>query len=388
LVILSTQHVRDLNTSRILQTLRVNGPLSRAQLASMSGVSRGTIGAITKRLLEVNVLEEQESTLAGKSGRPGTPLWFGRRAAMSGAIAIRRNRLEVAVINVRGDILAHEVSAVRPAADAAEIDRTAVGSFRRTAKGFVAEIVKIGISVPGVCDHATGEVIACPELPALVGTHLVDALRADTGIGVVVDDDSLGSALGEQWFGGGRGHATFVTVETGFGIGAGIVVDGTIIRGPAGFSAEVGHTCVDRFGVDCSCGLRGCWETIATTRWLRKAAARIGLKGANRIGIGRVIRLADGGDPDAVALVQEFADNISIGLANLAQALCVGRFILQGDAIEGGEQFRRRIEMCTQSRVFEPLRSSLSVELSQMADKAGILGAAAIALDSALPVSA
>lgn len=388
MVILSTQHVRDLNTSRILQTLRVNGPLSRAQLASMSGVRRSTIGAITKRLLEVNVLEEQESTLGGKTGRPATPLWFGSRAALSGAIAIRRKELEVAVVNVRGDVLAHEAGAISSTAGAAEIDRVAVDLFRRTASGFGAEIVKIGVSVPGVCDHVTGEVTACPELPALAGTHLVDALRADTGIAVVVDDDSLGSALGEQWFGGGRGHATFVTVQTGFGIGAGIVVDGTIIRGAAGFSAEVGHTCVDRFGAECSCGLRGCWETIATTRWLRKAAARIGLRGANRIGIGRLMRMAEGGDPDAVALVEEFADNISIGLANLAQSLCVGRFILQGDAIEGGEQLRRQIEVATRSRVFEPLRSALTVELSQMGDRAGIFGAAAIALDSALPISA
>jgi predicted NBD/HSP70 family sugar kinase len=292
------------------------------------------------------------------------------------------------VINVRGDILAHEVGAIPSKAGAAEIDAAAVGLFRRAAEGFGAELVKIGISVPGVCDHLTGEVTACPELPALTGTHLVDALRAETGIAVVVDDDSLGSALGEQWFGSGKGHATFVTVQTGFGIGAGIVVDGTIIRGPAGFSAEVGHTCVDRFGADCSCGLRGCWETIATTRWLRTQASRIGLKGANRIGIGRLIRMADGRDPDAVALVAEFADNISIGLANLAQALCVGRFIVQGDVIEGGEQLRRQIEIATRSRVFEPLRSALTVELSQMGDRAAIFGAAAIALDSALPVSA
>jgi predicted NBD/HSP70 family sugar kinase len=387
-VILSTEHVRELNTSRILQTLRESGPLSRAQLAAISGVRRGTIGAITKRLIDVNILEERQGSSEGKSGRPAIPLWFGSRAGLAGAIAIRHDELDMAIVNARGDILMRNVVAFDPDAVADVIDRTVVALFRKTSKDFRDEIVKIGVSVPGMCDQTSGEVTACPQVPGLVGSHLSEALEADTGVGTIVDDDSHGSALGEQWFGVGRGHPSFVTIQTGFGIGAAIVIDGTIIRGPAGLSTEVGHTCVDRFGTVCSCGLRGCWETIASVRWLREAAAECGLNDAGTITIATVAQLARAGNGSALKLIEQYAENVSVGLANLAQTLCIRRFILQGDAIQGGEELRRQIAVATQRRVFKSRHSNVTVELSQMADRAGVFGAAAIALAKALPVRA
>lgn len=387
-VILSTQHVRDLNTSRILQTLRENGPLSRAQLAAISGVRRGTIGAITKRLIEVNILEEQSITSDRRSGRPATPLWFGSRAALAGAIAVRGDEVAVAVVNARGDVLACDQAAVRSDDDAATIDRLIVGLFQTTARAYLDEIVKVGVSVPGVCDHKTGEVTACPQLPGLVGTHLVQAFRNELGVDAVVDDDSLGSALGEQWFGSGKGHESFVTLQTGFGIGAGIVVDGAIIRGPAGLSTEVGHTCIDRFGAICACGLRGCWETVASLSWVRQVAAEMKLEDSASLTIARLSHLAGDGDPKAAELLDRYAENVSIGLANLAQTLCVRRFILQGVAIQGGEALRRRIEAHTRARVLDSGGADVTIELSRMDDRADVLGAAAIALTKALPVRA
>jgi predicted NBD/HSP70 family sugar kinase len=387
-VILSTQHVRDLNTSRILQTLREHGPLSRAQLAAISGVRRGTIGAITKRLIEVNILEEQSSKSDHRSGRPATPLWFGSRAALTGAIAVRGDEVEVAVVNARGDVLAGDRIGLRPDDDAATIDRLIVTLFQRTAGAYTNEIVKVGVSVPGVSDHRTGEVTACHQLPGLVGTHLVEAFKNELGVDAVVDDDSLGSALGEQWFGAGRGHESFVTLQTGFGIGAGIVLDGAIIRGPAGLSTEVGHTCIDRFGAVCACGLRGCWETVASLTWVRQVAAEMELEGSASLTIARLSELAGEGDPKATELLDRYAENISIGLANLAQTLCVRRFILQGVVIQGGEALRTRIEVHTRARVLDSRRADVTIELSKMDDRADVLGAAAIALTTALPVRA
>lgn len=387
-VILSTQHVRDLNTSRILQTLREKGPLSRAQLAAMSGVRRGTIGAITKRLIELNILEEQANTSDRRSGRPATPLWFGSRAALAGAIAVRGDEVEAAVVNVRGDVLTSATTGLRPDDTPATIDRRIVTLFRRTAGAYIDEVLKIGVSVPGVCDHRTGEVTACHQLPGLIGTHLVEALHTQFGVGAVVDDDSLGSALGEQWFGAGKGHESFVTLQTGFGIGAGIVIDGEIIRGPAGLSIEVGHTCVDRDGPLCACGLRGCWETIASLGWLRQEAANAKLKGSGSLTIARLSELAGRGDHKATDLLDRYAENISIGLANLSQTLCVRRFILQGVATQGGESLRTRVEMQTRARVLDSRRADVTVELSQMDVRADVYGAAAIALTKALPVRA
>jgi predicted NBD/HSP70 family sugar kinase len=136
---------------------------------------------------------------------------------------------------------------------------------------------------------------------------------------------------------------------------------------------------VVRDGERCRCGLRGCWETIATVGWLRSEATRIGLKGASRLDARRLVERATA-DEEALGLLHRYADNIAIGLANLTQIVSPGLFILHGDAVGGGERLRALVQEATRDRVLGDVRRTVEVVLSELDQNATLLGAAGLVL--------
>ena len=355
----------------------------------MAGVTRATIGNIVTALMDAGVIEEGEPRdSAGKVGKRGRPLWFGPRAGLSGGVAIGEGRFEAALINARGEVL-ETILGDFDAADSkgnSAISAIVAGLGKVIPKS-IDDLLGIGVAVPGVCDTSTGEIIGSGQVPGLAGSGLVEAIRSGFRLPVVIDNDSRAQALGEKWFGKGRGIPTFASVQTGDGIGVGMVIAGTIYRGRRGEAGEAGHCSVVKDGEQCRCGLKGCWETIATLRWLRAEAARLSLAGANTLDARALVELADGGSNEATSLLDDYAGNLAIGLANLSQILSPRFFILHGDVVGGGEKLRALIEQKTKEHVLEYLRGELEVVLSELDQRAGLLGAAGLVLSETFHLS-
>ena len=380
--LLSPSRVGDVNRSRVLQALCDEGPMSRAELAKMAGVTRATIGNIVQALIDSGLVEEGEpQTGLGRVGKPGRPVWFGPRAGLSGAATISAGTVDAALVNARGDLIDTASRSFDPADDIQKGVIAATGdALRKVLPKSDDEILGIGVAVPGVCDPATGNVLGSGQVPALRGTDLVDTLERRFTRPIVLDNDSRAQALGEKWFGEGRGLATFVSVQTGHGLGVGVVLNGVVFRGLHGETGELGHTCVvAEGGAPCRCGLRGCWETIATLRWLRSEAAASRLSGASQMTAARLVSLAERSDA-AADLLDRYAENLAVGLANLTLMLNPEKLILHGDAVAGGEPIRALIEAKTKARVLPYLRPAVSVALSPLDQQAGLLGAAGLVL--------
>jgi predicted NBD/HSP70 family sugar kinase len=148
--------------------------------------------------------------------------------------------------------------------------------------------------------------------PALQGTWLRDLLLERYGVPVVVDTDTRSQALAEKWFGQGRGVQAFAAVRIGAGIGAGVVLNGTVFRADQGLGGEFGHTVVAQHGgLPCACGRSGCWETVAGTDWIRAEGRRLGLRG--RLDCASLVSRAD-----AAEVLATWSDNVAVGLTNLA----------------------------------------------------------------------
>lgn len=377
--LLSPSSIGDVNRSRVLRVLCDQGPMSRAELAKVTGVTRATVGNIVQSLIDSGLLEEGEPrTGVGRVGKPGRPVWFGREAGRSMAIAVHSDSVEAAVVSARGDVLEHvETSLDGEGENTEAITRSTLAVVERLPAQ--DELLGVGIAVPGVCDTERGVVLGSGQLPGLAGKHLVDALRDRFDQPVLVDNDSRAQALGEKWFGLGRGRSTFVSVQTGQGLGVGIVLGGTVFRGLRGRTGELGHTCIDPEGSPCRCGLRGCWETIATLRWLRAEARRLRLPDARRLDAATLMALAER-STKADDLATRYAENLGIGLANLAQLLDPELVILHGDVVSGGEELRRRIEDAVRSRALAYLRPAITVTLSSLDQRATLLGAAGLVL--------
>jgi predicted NBD/HSP70 family sugar kinase len=377
--LLTPSDIGDVNRSRVLQAFCDHGPLSRADLAKMAGVTRATIGNIVASLLESGLIEEGEAVQTGSVGKPGRPLWFGERAGLTGAVTITPGTVVAALVNARGEVLDEATGTFQPDAKAQAIASVVRTSLQAALPKKVSDLLGIGVAVPGVCNTTTGAILGSGPVPGIAGSTLFDTLRDRFKLPVLIDNDSRAQALGEKWFGRGKGVASFASIQTGHGIGVGLVMGGVVVRGAHGEAGEAGHTAVVMDGELCRCGLRGCWETIATVDWLRGQAAEAKLSSASKIDAEKLTALAKK-DENAQALLERYADNIAVGLANIAQLLSPGLFILHGDAAGGGETFRALVEEKMRARVFAHIGGSADVVLSELDHRATVLGAAGLVL--------
>jgi predicted NBD/HSP70 family sugar kinase len=376
-VLLTTHLIGDLNRSRVVQAFCDHGPLSRADLARLAGVPRATMGTIVQNLLDAGLLEELAPDRDGRVGKPGRPLWFAPRAGLSVAVGFAPDRVRAALVNARGDRLAETAVPLETfKATESELVGAVLGAAREVLP-HSGEVLGIGVVVPGVCDTDTGEVIGSGQLPGAVGTNLATTLRERLGLPVLLDNDARAQALGEKWFGDARGVPTFASVQTGDGLGVGLVLDGHVYRGEDGRVGELGHTAVVLDGEPCRCGLSGCWETVATLPWLRAQARAVGLPNPART---TTASLAGSPEPFAAVLLTRYVDNLATGLANLVNLLGTCRLVLHGDVVGGGEDVRSAIEEATKARVLGHLRDDVAVTLSALDADAALLGAAGLVL--------
>jgi predicted NBD/HSP70 family sugar kinase len=386
--LLTPSDIGDVNRSRVIQAFCDFGPLTRAELAKMAGVTRATIGNIVGGLINDGLIEEgQPPPAGGRVGKPGRPLWFGPRSGLAGAASIEREHVRAALINARGEIL--DESQVAFDADD-PTGRSVIKAVGVALKGALPKsgrrLLGIGIAIPGVCDTSTGNILGSGQVPGLRGSALAEEISRRFKLRILVDNDSRSQALGEKWFGLGRQVPTFASIQTGHGIGVGLVIGGTVLRGAHGEAGEAGHMKVVTFGEPCRCGLSGCWETIASLGWMRREASRLRLPGAKTLDACALVSLAER-DDQADDLLRTYAGNIAIGLANLTQLLSPGLFILHGDAVGGGELLRSSIEERTKQLVLPHVRTSVEVVASALDQRATLLGAAGLVLSDTFHLS-
>ena len=381
-VLLTRNLLGDVNRSRIVQAFCDHGPLSRADLARLAGVPRATIGAIVASLIDDGLLDEQEPDHSGRVGKPARPLWFGRDAGRTAAVVFDTDGVRAALVNARGERLADaavdiSVGEATPSRLAKAVVRAVEGVLPRRGRD---RLLGVGLAVPGVCDTAAGLVVASGQIPGAEGDGLTRAVAEAVDLPVLVDNDARVQALGEKWFGDGRGVPTFASVQTGVGLGVGLVLGGHLYRGDDGRTGELGHMGVVPDGELCRCGLSGCWETIATLGWLRREAAALALPGAARLDGTTLVALAASGHEGAQGLLATYADNLAVGLSALVNVLGAKHLLLHGDVVSGGETLRAAIESATRQRSLGYLRDDISVRLSALDADAGLLGAAGLVL--------
>lgn len=377
------------NRAYVLQQLIESGPTSRADLARMANVPRGTIGNIVQSLLDDDIIEEGDPALPVGRGKPSRPLWFGQRAGLCIGVQVTNTRIDAGVVVARGDILDRESTTFAENAPASviadAIAETITHLLKRAGDGTISGV---GIAIPGLCDPEGRQVIVCTPIPTLTGARLGDTLETRLGVPVTLMDDGRALAHGERWFGVGKTTSTYATILTGEGVGAGIVLQGRLYP-PQGTMSEAGHTCVDLRGEVCRCGKRGCWETIASRRWLRARTESLAIRPViDDEGIARLVEAADAGGRPEGKVLREYARNIAVGLSNLALILGVRTFILYGDAALCGESWRRKIEADTRARMSPEKGDDVRVILTDDFTHPGVLGAAAAVLQAEFGVVA
>ncbi|WP_328539459.1 ROK family protein [Streptomyces sp. NBC_00344] len=284
-----------------------------------------------------------------------------------GAVELVPGRITAAVVTMSGAVIARaEVPYDAATAAPGDID-AACAVVSRVFGGHAPD--GIGVAAAGLIDTAAGQVIEVNDVPALRGYPVADRLRALTGRPVRVEHRARLQVLGDRWFGAGRGRRTFASVSTGEVLGVGILYDGEVLAPPGGRSGA--HMTVSATGDTCTCGRRGCWKTVATTRWLRERSRAAG--DGSPVSLGALV---ERDDTSARRVVEEYAQNLALGLVNVQQLFAPGLFVLHGEAREGGERFRTLIE--------ERLRADSADGASAAAEQPRVLVSGAAVDDVAL----
>jgi glucokinase len=249
----------------------------------------------------------------------------------------------------------------------------------------------IGVGVAGLVD-LDGRLNYAPNIPGVVYAPLLAALRERTGRPAVVDNDANVAALAEVTYGAAKGARDALMVTLGTGIGGGIILAGQVLRGAHGFAAEIGHITIDRNGPVCACGERGHWEAIASGNALGRMARDLVEQGG-----GKAILAAAGGDmtkvtghevgvvaatgdAEANMLLEQYADNIAIGLAALANVVDPEMIVFAGGIIALGRQLFDPLEVAFERHV-EGVehRPRIPIVPAALGVRAGGIGAAVLA---------
>lgn len=384
--LLSSSLVGSANRGRVLQALFDLGPTSRAELARLAGVNRTTISGIVQPLLDQQVLVEGDPIRPSEAGgKPARPLWFSPDARPICGMLLMPDAVHTCLVTLAGTISAEE--SVRFPAESpkiGDIERAIELCTSRTLASARREPLGIGVAVGGMVDTDRRAVIAVNLAPVLNGFELGDMLTKRYGLPALLDHHPRALLVGDRWFGKGRGMQTFAAVYTGEVLGGALYLGGNLYRGRSGAGGELGHTFVQVDGDICSCGRRGCWETIATVGWLRRQARAIGIDAPDEINSRRLVALAGAGAPGARDLLDLYARNVAIGIANLQQTVAPNFYVLHGDVVGGGEIMAEAIARHVRALVPSRSGGEISFAIGETEDRAALLGAAGLVLSELL----
>ncbi len=321
----------------VLTALRERGPMSRAELARYARVAPSTISAVVQDLVADGVVVESDGPPASQRAQPGRP---GLRLTLDpGAGAVAGLEVGFDVLRILLCDLAHNVIG-SARCDLPDGHTAAVGlpAAQRLTEQALAEaglshraLIGAGVSLPGPVRHHPDVVKPSPILPGWPGVTS-DDFAAALGVPVSIDNDANLAALGEHIWGAGQGCDDCITIKFHYGIGCGLFVNGTLVRGVGG-AGEIGHTCVDQRGPLCRCGKRGCLDTYAAIPAildaLRPQHGALTLPGLMTL-------LADR-DPGAIRVVSDAAGLVGEHLAAACNLLAPQRVVLVGAMGEAGE---------------------------------------------------
>ena len=305
-------------------------------------------------------------------------------------VDIGGTKIAAGVVDEDGDILTRTRRRT-PSRDFDAVQNIVVDAVNELAARHTIEAV--GVGTAGFIDSTRSRVMLAPNL-GWVDAHLRLAIEKSTDLRAVIENDANAAAWGERRFGAGKGAGDMIAITVGTGIGGGLILDGTLYRGPHGMAAEVGHMIVEPDGRPCGCGQRGCWEQYGSGNALVRQA-RI-LASDFREDAAILLELGDG-TPEGVqgAHITEAArlgDKVALeafavtggwlgrGMATLAAVLDPEVFVIGGGVSEAGDL----LFVPTRKSFLEHLsgreiREVPGVRLAELGNDAGIVGAADLA---------
>jgi len=351
-------------------------PVTRSALAREFELAPSTISAKANELTEAGLIVEGGAALS-RGGRPGKLLTLRYQSGRLGVISMGSRHARVGVADMSRKILSiREVLIDVGHGVDATLD-TLWAALRQVAAEDGGQLLAVGLCLPGPVDVERGVVVSPSRMPGWHNQPVAEMARQKMGIPMNMDNDANLAALGEYLTRGEDAAANSITLIAGSGIGSGIMANGELFRGSSYAAGDITHTKVEAAGDRlCSCGNRGCLETIASGAAIVRDLAAVGTHVDD---IHDVVQLVRDGHPAANGVVREAGRQLGLALSTVVNFFNPGDVYLTG-TLSSASVYVAAVRSQLYERCLPMATSGLRVEAAMAGAHAGLIGAAEIAL--------
>ena len=370
--------LRLVNRRILLSILSDRQPISRAEIAKISGLNKATISTITSELLKDRcIIEEASGRTTPIGGKPPTPLRLNALRFGLFGVDIRAEETILALSDFNNRLIAR--LSFETANDAssflAKIGKE-ITKLRAKHNDFI-EFAGIGVSLPGLVDNHSGKFLISVVLPWR-DVPVVQLLEKATRLPVVIDNSARCAALAEIWHSKAQyahvRNLLYVGVSTG--LACGVVIDGGLYRGGNNTAGQFGHIPIDLNGSECRCGQRGCWDLYASDKaTLARYHKLRGAVGKRQMTMRKLMELVDAGDPSATEAVRETARYLGIGITGLINGLDPEVVVIGGEITKAWGHIEPIVVEETKRSLLAPRARGVAIRRSAFEVRPSLKGA-------------
>lgn len=378
--------MKQLNLSIVLQIIRKNKSISRADIASISGLTPASVTNITRDLMKINFIKEAGFG-ESKGGRPPVMLELNPDAGYIIGINLGPGVIEGIITNLNAKILNEKSLIIKDIKKGNVIEKLykVIEDMIESSEIKKNKIIGIGMAVHGVVNSKTGISEFAPyyhwkKVP------IKKLVEDKFGYPVAIDNDVRAMALGESWFGISKNISNFVTINISNGIGSGIMIGNKLYNGVDFSAGEIGHLVVDADGPKCSCGNYGCLESVASNISIVKKAKKLLKQGAKTslidfsngdleaINIKVICEAANKGDKISISILDEVGRYIGIAISNIVNILNPKQVVIVGDLMEAQDIVIRSIKSTVKNLALELPARNIKILPSRLGKDAATIG--------------
>ncbi len=375
------QQTRVHNERLVVRTLYDHGPISRADVARLTGLTRTTVSDVMTTLLDDGVVREIGRG-PSSGGKAPILLEVDDDARLVVGLDLGEEQFAGSLVNLRGEIR----RTIELPVDGRDGDAALALVFElldRLLDGSTAPLLGIGIGTPGLVDSRTGTIRRAVNLDWR-DLPLGDLVAERHAVPVNVANDSQAAALAEYTFAGGDRVPNLIAIRVGRGVGAGLILRGALFQGDGSGAGEIGHVVVDDTGALCRCGRIGCLETIAG---MRAIEARATEATGHPTDLAAVRRAIDAGEAWALEIADVAGAVLGRAIAGLIGALDVQRIVLLGPVTDLGEPWLAAVRREAGSRALGLLADDVVITVARPTSNVVIRGASALLVARELGLS-
>jgi predicted NBD/HSP70 family sugar kinase len=370
-----------LNRLKVLEVVRERGTVSRAEIASVTGLARSTVSTLVGDLQRAGLVVEREDVRAdvtASGGRPPLLLSLDPEAGAVIGIQFDHDFVRVAIADLSLTILAEGAigSDVDHDAEAGlEAAATLVSELLDRSGVAVDRVLGAGVALSCPVDRETGRVSSATILPGWLGIDVRSWLTERLGVRIEIENDANLGALAESVLGAGRGASEIAYVMLSSGIGGGLILGGRLYRGARGVAGEIGHVTIDENGHMCRCGSRGCLETMVGAAALTEQLQR---SPGEQVTLERMIALAREGDPRCRRVIADAGEVVGRAAAAFCNSFNPERIVVGGELALAGELLLDPMRESISRHAIPAATEELSVVAGALGDRAELMGALAL----------